>query len=94
MATNITKGGTTNHYVPLDRRTSAPFPKIKPESDQASRYNYQFTGNTNREKQHVNYTTGMQSEKSSLWETAEQIAHFLPTNKLQSEKKEKWWEKV
>lgn len=65
MATNITKERTTNHYMPLDGSIPAHF-KIKPESLQASRYNYQFIGNTNKEKQHVNYTTGMQSEKSSL----------------------------
>lgn len=62
-------------------------PKIKPKSNQASRNKYEFTGNTNKEKEHVNYTTGMQSKKSSLWETAKQTAYFLPTNKLQAEKK-------
>lgn len=45
-------------------------PKIKPKSNQASRNKYEFTGNTNKEKEHVNYTMGMQSKKSSLWETA------------------------
>lgn len=69
MATNITERETISHYVPLDGSTSDPIPKIKPKSNQASRHKYQLTGNTNKEKEHVNYTTGMQSEKSSLWET-------------------------
>lgn len=82
MTTNIKERETSGHYVSLDGTTSALFPKIKPESNQVSRYNYQFPRNTNREKEHVNYTIGMQSEKSSLWETTGQMAHFLPINKL------------
>ena len=68
--------------MPLDGNTPAHF-KIKPESLQASRYNYQFIGNTNKGKQHVNYTAGMQSEKSSLQDTAGQMAHFTIREKIQ-----------
>ena len=76
--------------MPLDGSTSVPFPKVKPESDQAPRYNYQFTENTNKEMEHVNCTTGMQSQNSSLWETEGKMSHFLPTNKLQAGKKYRW----
>lgn len=41
-----------------------------------------MSGNTNKEKEHINYTTRILSEKSSLWETAGQMVHFLPANKL------------
>lgn len=68
LGTNIPERETTSHYVPHDGSTSDPILKIKPKSNQASRYDYQLTGNTNKEKEHVNYTTGMQSEQSSLWE--------------------------
>lgn len=87
MATNITAREATSYYVLLDQSTSDPIPKIKPKSNQASRYKYQFAGNINKEKEQVNYTTGMQSEKSSLWDTARQVAYILPTNKLQAGKK-------
>lgn len=59
--------------MPLNGTTSVPFLEVKPESDQAPQNNYQFTGNTNKK----NYTTGMQSQKSSLWETAGPMSTLL-----------------
>lgn len=87
LGTNISERETKSHYVHPDGSTSEPILKIKPKSNQSSRCDYQFTGNTSKEKEYVNYTTGMQSEKSSLWETIRQMAYFLPTNKWQTEKK-------
>lgn len=72
--------------MPLDGSTSVPFLKVKPEFDQAPQNNYQFTGNTNKEI----YTTEMQSQKSSLWETTGPMSTLLKQRNYKQRKKYRW----